>query len=616
MLSALAGCSALAFPGVSLANNRFTIDPKAESEGPVVTDSAGNGYVAWLRTAEGGAQLPSVMFCKVLSGTNGCSDEQALALPAPADSATEGPVAAFPVLGSTANVVYVVAPRYVLDDVVIWTSEDGGEKFSGPKTVSAYVGAGVGDVLRNPLSSKEHPTSDEFDIASLDPYLGFTEVGDLDAKPFATKFEGIDASEDPTLAYTKAGLPVMSWWTFASPYEVDYIYLKKIGTNGEEKDWSASLKVSSDGYTPRLASGPAGLFLLSTEGSGEEQPTHLDVRKYNESANTFEAPVAVGTVPAGVAELFTPGNIFESASGTLYVTQMFPSGSGATVLRLWESTDDGASWHGEREVAVVGEDYDDLPPRLAATESGSGWVTFKDAEGLQIADLTSVPAAQPITNTGPPAITPTATALTTAQAGGGVSGASITVPQGTAVSDLAHISGTNAAKATGTVTYNVWKNSTCTVTGGAGSVASVSGGAVGASSAVKLAPGTYYWTASYSGDTYNSPSVSKCGSEILVVAVNETHLGLPSSNQCLSKRAFLVHPRAPKGVKLVSVEVLINGKLVKKGKLSDHATSVSLVGLPKGTFKVALITTSSKGKTYEEVRTFHTCVPGKHKGKK
>jgi hypothetical protein len=75
-----------------------------------------------------------------------------------------------------------------------------------------------------------------------------------------------------------------------------------------------------------------------------------------------------------------------------------------------------------------------------------------------------------------------------------------------------------------------------------------------------------------------------------------------------------VHPRAPKGVKLVSVEVQINGKFVKKGKLNAHATSVSLVGLPKGTFKVALITTSSKGKIYEEVRTFHTCVPGKHKG--
>ena len=48
---------------------------------------------------------------------------------------------------------------------------------------------------------------------------------------------------------------------------------------------------------------------------------------------------------------------------------------------------------------------------------------------------------------------------------------------------------------------------------------------------------------------------------------------------------------------------------------AQFVTKVSLVGLPKGTFKVALITKSSKGKTYEEVRTFHTCVAGKHKKK-
>jgi hypothetical protein len=33
------------------------------------------------------------------------------------------------------------------------------------------------------------------------------------------------------------------------------------------------------------------------------------------------------------------------------------------------------------------------------------------------------------------------------------------------------------------------------------------------------------------------------------------------------------------------------------------------------TFKVSLVTKSSKGKTYEDIRTFHTCVAGKHKKK-
>ena len=73
----------------------------------------------------------------------------------------------------------------------------------------------------------------------------------------------------------------------------------------------------------------------------------------------------------------------------------------------------------------------------------------------------------------------------------------------------------------------------------------------------------------------------------------------------------------PRGVKLVSCEEFINGTLVKSGRLSNRQTSVNLVGLPKGTFEVELTSKSSKGDTYEDTRTFHTCVPKKHKkGKK
>jgi hypothetical protein len=208
------------------------------------------------------------------------------------------------------------------------------------------------------------------------------------------------------------------------------------------------------------------------------------------------------------------------------------------------------------------------------------------------------------------------TSLSTIQSGGGIDGASLTEPQGTPVSDQAHLAGTAAAGATGTVTYDLYKDSKCTVAVGSASTTTVAGGVAGASAPVKPGPGTYYWKASYSGDSANEGSTSSCGSEVLIVAVNAKNLGLPSTKICLSRRHFLVHPRAPKGVTLVSVEVQINGKFVKKGKLNKHATNVSLVGLPKGTFKIALITRSSKGKVYEEVRTFHTCVPGKHPQKK
>ncbi len=60
----------------------------------------------------------------------------------------------------------------------------------------------------------------------------------------------------------------------------------------------------------------------------------------------------------------------------------------------------------------------------------------------------------------------------------------------------------------------------------------------------------------------------------------------------------------------------INGILKLIGKLTAHHTFIDLRGLPKGTFRVLMITTSSKGDTYGDQRTFHTCVPGHHKKKK
>jgi hypothetical protein len=614
-------CCALALPAGAAANNLFSLDSQAASAGPIVTESKGTGYVAWERQAANSSEADTTIFCKIPRGGS-CASPQELHLPGSGKSSEESPSAAFPVLGASAGVVYVVAPRYVEGDTLIWTSEDGGEKFSAAKKVSAYAeGSGVGDVLRNPLSSKEHPTSDVFDVASFNSKVGFTEVGDLDSKPFSLRFAGDGDGQGSTLGFTASGLPVEAYWNFASPYEVAFNYLKG-GNASEETNWSAPLK-ASDGYEPRLASGPSGLFLLSTDvASGEEQPTLLDVRKYNETTHSFGSPINVTTVAPGVASLFTGGEIFENPeTGTLYVVQPIEGGSGY-VMHLWESTDAGASFHGEREIATANGGYEG-PPRLAVAADGQGWLTFKDGGGLEVADLNSLSSGSsstmsstPVTTVSPPPVALAPTKLTTVQSGGGVNGGSLTVPQGTTVIDQAQISGALAASATGAVSYTLYKDSKCTVPAAAGGTAPVARGLAGPSAPVKPKAGRYYWQATYSGDSANAGSATACGSEILVVALSDPNIGLPPSNMCLSRRHFVVHPRAPRNVTLVSVEIQINGKIVKRGKLSKQATTVSLLGLPKGTFRVALITKSSKGKLYEDIRTFHTCVPGKHKKKK
>jgi large repetitive protein len=114
---------------------------------------------------------------------------------------------------------------------------------------------------------------------------------------------------------------------------------------------------------------------------------------------------------------------------------------------------------------------------------------------------------------------PAATTTSTSLSGGGQSGASISVPEGTAVSDTASVSGTNASTATGTVTYSVYSDSGCTTVVSAGTAQSITiPGTLPASSPVALGtPGTYYWQASYSGDSANAASMSTCGSEVETV---------------------------------------------------------------------------------------------------
>ncbi|MFZ1924590.1 MAG: Ig-like domain-containing protein [Solirubrobacteraceae bacterium] len=117
---------------------------------------------------------------------------------------------------------------------------------------------------------------------------------------------------------------------------------------------------------------------------------------------------------------------------------------------------------------------------------------------------------------------PQPTSVTTSLSGGGQSGASISVAPGISVTDSATLSGTNASTATGSVEYAVYSDSECknlVSTAGGGSV---SGTTLPQSSPQTLTtPGTYYWVASYSGDSANQVSKSSCGSEVETVTKPE-----------------------------------------------------------------------------------------------
>jgi uncharacterized repeat protein (TIGR01451 family) len=103
-----------------------------------------------------------------------------------------------------------------------------------------------------------------------------------------------------------------------------------------------------------------------------------------------------------------------------------------------------------------------------------------------------------------------------------LSSSSITV--GDTINDTATIS--NAFNPTGTVTYTVYTNNSCSsmatteINAQPGTVTLTAGHLVPDSPGVKfLKAGTYYWQAAYSGDTNNQPpAVSPCQSEVVTVA--------------------------------------------------------------------------------------------------
>ena len=107
------------------------------------------------------------------------------------------------------------------------------------------------------------------------------------------------------------------------------------------------------------------------------------------------------------------------------------------------------------------------------------------------------------------------------------------------MTDKATLSGENAALATGEVSYKVYSDSACTkMVVNAGTVR-VTGDFIPASNPQMLARGTYYWQASYSGDSSNGASQSACGSEVeKVTAANPPITAVPTTIKVIEGAAF------------------------------------------------------------------------------
>src|SRR3954454_16966899 len=88
-------------------------------------------------------------------------------------------------------------------------------------------------------------------------------------------------------------------------------------------------------------------------------------------------------------------------------------------------------------------------------------------------------------------------------------------------------------------------------------------------------------------------------------------LGLKTASRCLSRRSFRVRVRAPKGARLRSATVYVNGKRRATRRGRKLALPVNLRGLPRGVVRVRIVARTTTGKRVVAERRYRTCTAKK-----
>jgi hypothetical protein len=403
-------------PGVADAANRFTIDANPDSLGAIATDRAGDGYITWEHQTMGlAASVP--MFCKLPPGATSCANPIELALPEAAFGEVANAQQVFPILGP-GSVVWVVTGRYVGGDTLIWTSTDGGDSFGAAHEIP-YVPTcapaarycipsfswadknDIDDVLpvTPSLTTYERQTyltggqpSVSWLESSNNPGLGFnisntaeTLGGPAGLSEFTFSNPGPGVVTGSTLGTTGSGDVVEAYWLDDKPPEIGYYAYLRPNSHGitPQTGWTGPGFVAQ-GYLPRLASGARGLFMASADGSSTA-PATIDVRRFDEATQSFGAPQQLGD---SGQSLYRGGGIGENVStGELGV--VWPTFTQrADVMRLFLSDDGGRRFSPALPIAGVEGGYIAFDnARVSISDNGTGFVTFWDGRGLQVASL-------------------------------------------------------------------------------------------------------------------------------------------------------------------------------------------------------------------------------------
>ena len=304
---------ALAALLISPAHASAAAIPLGSGNTPNLTvDGAGTAYIVY-NGAEAG-QPPH--FCRLPRGATACDVQVTLPVPATTDTLSR------PIVVVNGTRVVVLAHRYGQQNAILeYLSTDGGVTFPTVRTSGAHVPniesvAGPGDSVS--VVSSADGRGALFENVPLTAGAPVTAI--------ATLFGG-DRPYNGTVGMIDAATPLALFATGASLGA--FRRYDGTGDLNDPANWLPAVEVGYVDY-PRLAGGPAGLFLIA----GDES-FGLFVRKWD--GTTFGPRVAI-TANGDDSEM----HMFQDAGGRLHAVFGGNEGDGFHVVHA--VSDDGVNW--------------------------------------------------------------------------------------------------------------------------------------------------------------------------------------------------------------------------------------------------------------------------------
>ncbi len=343
----------------------FTVDPSG-AHAHVAVDDSGTGHVVWI---EKGPSLNDILhYCRLPRGAKACASKQSFPLPG---IDVQGPR----VLVGNGQVI-LLTPRccfggYQWNELVTFTSSNGGKTFSGPVIVGDNTMSLDGDAAFGP---------GDFGLSTVGAETQgiLFQAAPLGGPPVHTRAQldndvpgPTGDTNNPSLTFVDPLTPIVTFTNGAKTFA------RLWGGSGNYNDvgtWEPTSTLGN-GDDPRLAGGPRGTFLLNRVGKPAKK--RYVVRRYT---GIDAAQLGFGS-PISVSATGTPifPDLFEDAGGTVHAAWVDNGSTDHLRYRRSASTTKVSDWG---TISTLASGSDSIyTPDIGAAPDGGGWVVWTTGSG-------------------------------------------------------------------------------------------------------------------------------------------------------------------------------------------------------------------------------------------